>query len=882
VSPEARPGAAAAPLEPPRPPVVPEKPSLDGLQEKWSAHWEAARSYRFDRTKTRREIFAIDTPPPTVSGSLHMGSVFGYVQTDAIARYRRMQGWELFYPMGWDDNGLPTERRVQSYFGVRCDPTLPYDPDFAPPGGTPERPVSISRPNFIELCHRLTTEDEKAFETLWRHLGLSVDWTQTYATIDDRARRVSQLMFLHNLSRGEAYSAQAPTLWDVDHQTAVAQAELEDREVPGAYHRLRFDDIEIETTRPELLAACVAVVAHPEDERYRARFGTSVHTPLFSVEVPVVAHRLVDPQKGTGIAMVCTFGDVTDVVWWRELQLPIRSIVTRSGRIASEPPPGVADSPDWRELAGKTVSAARTRIVELLEEAGELIGEPRPITHPVKFYERGDRPLEIVTSRQWYIRNGGRDEPLRETMRRLGEELVWHPPFMHARYENWVDGLNSDWLISRQRFFGVPFPLWYPLDEAGEPDYGRPLLASEDRLPIDPTTEAPVGYDESQRGQPNGFIGDPDVMDTWATSSLTPQIASAWGEDRDLFERVFPMDLRPQGPEIIRTWLFATALRSHLEHGELPWRHAAINGWVLDPERKKMSKSKGNVITPVGLLEEHGSDAVRYWAASGRPGVDTAFDDAQIKVGRRLAIKIMNASRFALGRIIGDEVQKVEGIEVVSAPIDHAMLSGLATVLKEATEAFESYDYARALERTEVFFWSFCDDYLELVKTRAYEPADRPEPASARGALGIALSVQLRLLAPFLPFITEEVWSWWHEGSVHRAPWPTVSELATGIDRQGAPGANTDGTEGAHNGTAVLDMAAHVLGEVRRAKTAAKRSMRAPVARLVVVDEPERLSLLAKAQSDLCQAGNVQELITRPGPSHVQVELAPEDEARPA
>ncbi|MGA2931349.1 MAG: class I tRNA ligase family protein, partial [Acidimicrobiales bacterium] len=376
-------------------PRVPDKPTLDGLEERWAATWETAGTYRFDDDATRSEVFSIDTPPPTVSGSLHMGSVFGYVQTDAIARYRRMRGWKLFYPMGWDDNGLPTERRVQTYFGVRCDPSLPYDPDFRLPEEPGKDDVPVSRPNFIALCHELTAEDEQAFEDLWRRVGLSVDWGRGYATIDDRSRRASQRMFLRNLARGEAYSSEAPTLWDVDYQTAVAQAEMEDREQPGAYHRVRFDDIEIETTRPELIAACVALVAHPDDERYTARFGTTVHTPLFEVEVPVLAHHLAEPDKGSGIAMICTFGDVTDVVWWRELDLATRSIVTRSGRITESPPTGVPDGEVWQAIAGRTVKQAQRAMVEMLAASGDLVGDPRPITHPVKFYERGDRPLEI-------------------------------------------------------------------------------------------------------------------------------------------------------------------------------------------------------------------------------------------------------------------------------------------------------------------------------------------------------------------------------------------------------------------------------------------------------------------------------------------------------
>jgi valyl-tRNA synthetase len=823
-------------------PRIPAKPTIDGVEATWVAAWENERTYHFDDSVPRERVFSIDTPPPTVSGSLHMGSVFGYVQTDALARYRRMTGWELFYPMGWDDNGLPTERRVQTYFGVRCDPSLPYDPDFQPPDEPGKNDIPISRPNFIALCHQLTAEDELTFEALWRRLGLSVDWTRGYATIDDRSRRASQRMFLRNLSRHEAYSSEAPTLWDVDYQTAVAQAEMEDRERPGAYHRLRFDEIEIETTRPELVAACVALVAHPDDERFAPRFGGTVRTPLFGVEVPIVAHQLADPEKGTGIAMICTFGDVTDVIWWRELALPTRSIVTRSGRIIETPPPGVTDGPAWQAIAGTTVKAAQRTMVELLTASGDLIGEPRPITHPVKFYERGDRPLEIVTSRQWFIRNGGRDEPLRRELLQRGREVRWHPPYMHVRFDNWVNGLNGDWLVSRQRYFGVPVPVWYPVGRDGEADYGTPIVPEESRLPIDPTTDVPDGYEAAQRGEPGGFTGDPDVMDTWATSSLTPQIACGWEDDPALFAATFPMDLRPQGPEIIRTWLFSTVLRSHFEHHTLPWRDTSINGWILDPDRKKMSKSKGNVITPMPLVEEFGSDAVRYWACNGRPGTDTALDTGIMKIGRRLAIKILNASKFALGRL-GDG--PAPGVDRVCEPIDRALLAELATVVTAATSAFEEFDYARALEGTETFFWSFCDDYVELVKTRAYGGEDDTTPAdSARATLALALSVQLRLLAPFLPFVTEEVWRWWQVGSIHQAPWPTAAEL--GEHRTGDP--------------SVLAVAADVLAAVRRAKTTEKRSMRSRVAELTVSGPAATLAAVDAARRDVIDAGGIEVL----------------------
>ena len=844
---------------------LPEKPALEGLEQKWRTRWDADGTYRFDRSRARADVYAIDTPPPTVSGALHVGHVFSYTQTDVIARFQRMRGKTVFYPMGWDDNGLPTERRVQNYYGVKCDPSLPYDPGFQPPDKPERQATPVSRPNFVELCSRLTTEDEGVFEDLWRHLGLSVDWSLTYATVGRPAQRVSQVAFLRLLRKGLTYQLEAPTLWDVDFRTAVAQAELEDREQPGAYYRIRFEPdgvgsgVEIETTRPELNPACVALVAHPDDERYRSLFGTHVVTPLFGVPVPIRAHALADPEKGSGIAMICTFGDITDVTWWRELGLPVRAVIQQNGTLR----PVEWGATGWEttdrdravqayaRLEGLSAKKARVAMEGLLRESGALVGDPRPITHQVKFYEKGDRPLEIVTSRQWFIKT----VELREALLARGRAIEWHPEYMRTRYENWVNGLAGDWCVSRQRFFGVPFPVWYPVTATGVTDHAHPLVPDEARLPVDPSTDVPEGYRADQRGQSGGFAGDLDVMDTWATSSLTPQIAGGWLEDPDLFARVFPMDLRPQAHEIIRTWLFSTVLRSHAEHDALPWSHAAISGWILDPDRKKMSKSKGNVVTPRALLDEYGSDGVRYWGASARPGADTAFDLGQMKVGRRLAIKLLNASRFAL--------LQAEPRGAISAPIDRGMLTTLSQLVGESTEQLDAYDYARVLERVERFFWSFCDDYLELVKSRRYGDGSAAGAASANSAMLVALSALLRLFAPFLPFVTEEVWSWWQDGSIHLSSWPSPEEVVAPIGGDDVAAA------------AVLSATVEALGEVRRLRALERKSGKVVIDRAVL---PDRLRAMGQGESDFKAAARVDVLEFADVPEAI-VTFADEQEA---
>jgi valyl-tRNA synthetase len=861
----------------------PERISLEGLESKWAGIWEERQVYRFDRSVPKEAVFAIDTPPPTVSGSLHIGHVFSYTHADVVARYQRMQGKEVFYPIGWDDNGVPTERRVQNYFNIRCEPSMEYQPDFEPQTSSKEH-VPVSRRNFIELCERLTANDEQAFEHLWRHIGLSVDWSMAYNTVGTHSRLVSQAAFLQLVSNGKLRSVEAPTLWDVDFQTAVSQAELEDRTVDGMYHRIRFalregGSVEIESSRPELLPACVALVCHPEDSRYRKLVGKYAVTPLFSVPVPIISHELAEPEKGTGLAMVCTFGDLTDVIWWREAGLPLRLVIGRDGRLVPSVDFKSAGSLDleaaeraYQYLAGKRAVAARKEIAEQLRQASALIGDPQPVRHQVKFYEKGDRPLEIVASRQWFISI----LDLKDRLLELGRELKWLPEHMKVRYDDWVRGLNSDWNISRQRYFGIPIPVWYPIDQEGQVGYDHPIFPEPDDLPVDPQTTAPRGYSEDQRNKPGGFCADPDVLDTWATSSLTPQIAGGWLTDQDLFEKVFPMDLRPQGQEIIRTWLFYTVVRSELGFGTLPFSHALISGFVLDPDRKKMSKSKGNVVTPMPLVEKYGADAIRYWAASGRPGVDTAADEGQMKVGRRLAIKVANATKFAL-TILSSNNNASAGSLV---PLDLAMLKELDEAMSSATRALGDYEYTKALETIETFFWRFCDYYLELVKLRAYgtDPSplgafDSSQSASARISLEIGIELLLRAFAPYLPFVTEEAWSWWHEGSIHRYAWPQPGEAVRRYLK--AIGTDDPGEQPQYFRTA-----SSVLSAIRKAKSESKVSIKTPVANLKIVGPEAYLQEVAEILADLSAAGVVNTVDLLEGPEE-RVEIMLEHSGEP-
>ena len=872
----------------------------------WREQWEKLQIAKHDKAAPRNQNFVIDSPPPTASGSLHPGHVFSYTHQDIIARYRRMNGWNVVYPMGWDDNGLPTERRVQNYFGVRAEPNTPYIQNLDVQkqrkqlGIHKDQQLVISRGNFIELCHQVTAQDEKTYKELFNRLGLSIDWSEEYATIDDRCRAIAQRSFIDLNKRGHLYTAELPTMWDVDFQTAVAQAEVEDRNTPGAYHDIEFavyeaiidgqNDIPqsftISTTRPEMIPACVAVTAHPDDERFKKLFGKHAITPGFFAKVPIFPSEKADPDKGTGILMLCTFGDDADVEWWRTQNLELRPMISRNGEaIPRTFIPYNSKQQGWTSLdprraqyfydqiIGMPLKDVRAKIVELLSCPGTaaktilgpenevetlppLKAPPRPIQHIVRYYEKGTKPIEYIPSRQWFVRLMDKKPLLKE----IGARVEWLPNFMQKRYADWTDGLGYDWAISRQRYFGVPIPVWYTLDSDGKPQHERYIVATDDMLPIDPMLTPPPGYDETQRNQPNGFIGEQDVLDTWFTSSLTPQILARWGEKDDRMHNLFPADIRPQAHDIIRTWAFYTIVKSALHNDDVPWQKAMISGFIVDPDRKKMSKSRGVPVTPVPLVDKYGADAVRYWASNGRLGMDMAFDDNVFTIGAKLVTKLYNAGKFVL-------MQQADFGDIKNE-LDRAFIHELKQTVQKASDALDRFEFALALQITETFFWdAFTDNYIELVKQRARNEKDNDGRASAVATLRLALNTILRMFAPFVPTITDEVWSWTFADetncpSIHQAPWPTTGHMpepqrqniSTIPERyQLEPVTPPDDTRS-------FQTACKAIAAVRKAKHEAKIGLGRPVASLTISASEPLLEQLKPVQNDIANAGGAPQI----------------------
>lgn len=770
---------------------LPDKYEHTEAETRWQKSWEESDVYRWESNLPRAQTYVIDTPPPTVSGMLHMGHVFSYTQTDFIARYKRMSGKTVFYPMGFDDNGLPTERLVEKTRKLRA--------------------ADMSREDFIAQCLEVSEEARRDFRNLFSSIALSIDWNEEYHTVSDRSRRISQMSFLDLFRKNHAYRQLQPMLWDPVDQTAIAQAEVEDKELEGRFCDITFGvqdadsndegSIVIGTTRPEMIPACVAVFYHPEDARYQHLKGKFAVTPLFGVRVPILEDETVEPEKGSGIMMCCTFGDEADIEKWRKHGLPMRMVLNKYGKMdfsqiqesvdegGSQP----CEATNYCEqLNGLKAKAARDKMIELLTESGDLVAS-KPIVHTVKCAERSGAPLEILPTYQWFVKVLDQKAALKAK----AAECNWYPAYMKVRMDQWIDGLNWDWCISRQRYFGVPFPVWYSKRPGEE---GKVLVAAPEQLPVNPLTDLPAGYSREE------VEPDMDVMDTWATSSVSPQLSSGSITDdlrdgsAERHAKLFPADLRPQAHEIIRTWAFYTLVKAHLHENTIPWKNLMISGWCLASDKTKMSKSKGNVVTPVELVRDKGADVVRYWASTSKLGADTAFSEDVLKIGRKLVNKLWNATKFAaihLEHLKEKPKSAREEVEngTISQVLDRWVLTRLHRAIAKATQDFEKYEYSDARNAAEDFFWNdFCDNYLELVKSRVYgNEGDTAAQMSAVHTIYHCLNGVLRLFAPFVPHVTEELFSYIFDedyathGSVHaRHMWPVAADYPCDADAEEA------------------------------------------------------------------------------------------------
>ncbi|ABV73838.1 valyl-tRNA synthetase [Rickettsia canadensis str. McKiel] len=702
-------------------------------EKKWQRIWQEKQIYAYDPNISKEETYIVDTPPPTVSGQLHIGHVYSYTQTDFIVRFQRMIGKNIFYPMGFDDNGLPTERLVEKQKQIKA--------------------YNIGRNKFIQICEEVVASEEEKFRGLLNKIALSVDWSLEYQTISPLSQKISQMSFLDLVKRGEIYRNDQPILWDPVDGTALAQADIKDTENSSLMNYITFkteqgEPLTIATTRPELLPACVAVFYHPDDRHYKHLAGKFVITPLFKDKVPLLADPLVQQDKGTGLVMCCTFGDQTDITWWKTHNLPLKTIITKKGTI---------DFPNDIGIDRLKIKEARAKIIDILKEQNLLIKQEE-ITHIVKCAERSGSPLEILTMPQWFVKTISH----KEALLKRANELNWHPKNMKIRLENWINAISWDWCISRQRCFGVPFPVWYS-KRVGEE--GKILYADIAQLPVDPLRDLPIGYSRDE------VEPDLDVMDTWATSSVSPQLSTHGISDdfainKNRHDKLFPMDLRPQAHEIIRTWAFYTILKAHLHQNTLPWKNIMVSGWCLAEDRSKMSKSKGNVLVPEKLLEQYGSDVIRYWSANSKLGADTAYSEDVMKNGKRLVNKLWNAAKFVSIHLhkLKDQDKKAKLLEVkeiITNEFDKWMINKLVELVNAVTNELQNYEYANAMHLTEKFFLAvFCDNYLEISKTRAYDEDNKNLSGQYSSILTLyhVMQTLLKLFAPFMPHITEELY----------------------------------------------------------------------------------------------------------------------------
>lgn len=701
--------------------------------------WKDKDIYQWNPNQLKDNNFVIDTPPPTVSGILHMGHVFSYTHADFIARYQRMMGKNVFYPIGFDDNGLPTERLVEKTENIRA--------------------IDQTREEFIETCSKVVKNFEEGFRKFFTSIALSVDWSQEYQTISLQSTKISQMSFLDLYEKGYIYREEKPVIWDISDKTALAKAEIEDANKKSQMHYVSFTlkhkntgleegHINIMTTRPELLPACVALMCHPNS--YETYKDYNILTPLFNVELPIISDENVDEEKGTGFVMCCTFGDETDILWWKKHSLDTKVILSKSGYIENIDGMNYAD-----ELTGLNIKQARAKILELLETHSYLFKESEDIEHSVKVAERSKVPIEFLITKQWFVKLVEN----KDLLLKQASKINWRPENMEIRIRQWIEGLNSDWCISRQRFFGVPFPVWYSTRQGEE---GKILLPKLEDLPVNPLIDLPKGYSRDE------VIPDYDVMDTWATSSVSPQlsahgISENYVIDKTRYESLFPADLRPQAHEIIRSWAFYTIVKSTYHENKIPWKNIMISGWCLDKKRQKMSKSKGNVITPIDIIESHGSDIIRYWTSTSSLGSDTAYHEEILKIGQKLVNKIWNSSKFVSLHmenlsftpdvIIEKDIQQGK-IEYVT---DIWILQELRSLVINYKYLLSEFDYFTARQIVEEFFWDiFCDTYIELVKKRCYDKGKFAQ--SGICTLYHVLLTLLKLFAPFVPYVTDYIY----------------------------------------------------------------------------------------------------------------------------
>ena len=755
---------------------LPDRYNPQESEKEWQKFWAGKENnkktneepiYKWHNDKDKKDTFVIDTPPPTVSGVLHMGHIFSYTQADFIARYKRMKGFDVFYPMGFDDNGLPTERLVEKTIGKKA--------------GAYE--AENGRGSFVRECKKIVDEAEIEFENLFNTVALSVDWDQKYQTISPESQKISQASFVDLFKKGLVERKLEPVLWDWIDQTALSQADLVDQEKPSSMNDIEFqidgsdEKIIIATTRPELLGACGAVMVHPEDAKYKHLIGKNAITALFGVKVPIIADEMVQMDKGTGAVMCCTFGDETDILWFKNHKLPLRVIINESGKIIADENKingqisWIENKQFYNQLAGLNIKQARQKTLEILQERNLLI-KSTEITHNVKCAERSGCPIEILVTPQWFIKI----VDFKEQLKAKAAECNWYPNYMRVRIEQWIDGASWDWCISRQRYFGVPFPIWYSKRQGEE---GKILVASFNQLPIDPQRDFPAGYSADE------VTAETDIMDTWATSSISPQLSSKgisedFCVDKQRHEKLFPADMRPQAHEIIRTWAFYTIVKALHHENKIPWKKLMISGWCLAADKTKMSKSKGNVITPQSLIEEKGADVVRYWASASNLGADIAYSEELFKIGGKLITKLFNASKFVsqnFADLTSQPNTSSQDIEsgIINQKADLWILSRLNQTIQKAEAEFEQYEYAKARQAVEDFFWNdFCDNYLEIVKVRSYGlNAEKYKEAnlsdlkkneivagqqSGLFALYHCLEAVLKLFAPFIPHVTEELY----------------------------------------------------------------------------------------------------------------------------